>query len=204
MSPAAITRAVQSGRLYRRYQGVYSLMRTLTREGEWLAAVYAMGDGAALAALNAAVVPPEQVANVIHDAAYRRLFSPARARERGNPRLNRAIDMYLAGSAGTKSDLEDRFMALVREGRFPEPVINTHILGIEVDFRWGDYCVAVDGPNHNRAPTRARDEADQATLEAHGLTVVRFTEAAIDFEPRLVLRELAARGLARRQPARTR
>ena len=250
MSPAAITRAVQAGRLYRQYRGVYSLMPTLTREGEWLAAVYAMRDGAALAALNAAVVhessrfkpvgiivavprrrrpqgfkvivgldardirvrngipvtsiertlddlarrmPPEQVANVIHDAAYRRLFSPARARERGNPRLNRAIDMYLAGSAGTKSDLEDRFMALVREGRFHEPIINTHILGIEVDFRWGGYCVMVDGPNHTRAPTRAKDEADQAKLEAHGLTVVRFTEAAIELEPRLVLAELAAR-----------
>ena len=56
MSPAAITRAVQSGRLYRRYHGVYSLMPTLTREGEWLAAVFAAGDGAALASLNAAVL----------------------------------------------------------------------------------------------------------------------------------------------------
>ena len=78
-------------------------------------------------------------------------------------------------------------------GRRSSRIINTHILGIEVDFRWGDYCVAVDGPNHQRAPTRARDEADQAVLEAHGLTVVRFTEAAIDVESRLVSAELAAR-----------
>ena len=81
----------------------------------------------------------------------------------------------------------------------PRPVINTHIHGVEVDFRWGDYCVEVDGPGHLRPATRAADEAKQAQLEACGFTVVRFTEAAIDREPREVLRELAAHQLARRR-----
>jgi len=106
--------------------------------------------------------------------------------------------MHLSGSAGTRSNLEDRFMALVRGARLPEPVINTHIHGVEVDFRWGDYCVEVDGPNHLRPATRAKDEANDAILARRGLTVVRFTEAAIDLAPGEVLRELAAQKLARR------
>jgi hypothetical protein len=146
---------------------------------------------------------PEQTAN-IHEAAFKRVFSAAAARRliartRGrHARLERAIEMHEAGSAGTRSSLEDRFVALVRGAKLPEPVINTHIRGIEVDFRWGDYCVEVDGPNHLRPATRADDEAKQARLEVHGFTVVRFTEAVIDREPRAVLGEFAAQQLARR------
>ena len=145
-----------------------------------------------------APLEPEQLANLIHEGAFRRVFSVAAtrrviARTPGrHGRLERAIQMHEAGSAGTRSELEDRFMRLVRGARLPEPVINTHIHGVEADFRWGDYCVEVDGPGHLRPATRADDEAKQARLEAHGFTVVRFTEAAIDREPREVLRELTA------------
>jgi|tagenome__1003787_1003787.scaffolds.fasta_scaffold20959756_1 hypothetical protein len=254
---AVTRRAVAAGLLYPRYRGVYGLAPTLTREGEWLAAVYAAGEGAGLASLCAAalyavsrfkpngievVVPrqrrprpefrliraldlqprdlrvrdgipvttiertlvdltdalrPEQIANVIHEAAYRKWFSVAatrrlmaRTRKRRMRRLDRAIDMHLAGSAGTRSDLEDRFLALVRGARMPEPVINTHIHGIEVDFRWGEVCVEIDGPNHLRPATLAKDRADQAALEARGLRVVRFTEVVVDREPELVLHAL--------------
>ncbi len=63
--------------------------------------------------------------------------------------------MHEAGSAGTRSDLEDRFMALVRGAKLPEPIVNTHVRGIEADFRWGDFCVEIDGPGicgRRRAP----------------------------------------------------
>jgi hypothetical protein len=147
---------------------------------------------------------PEQRANLIHEAAFRCVFSAAAtrrvmARTPGNHgKLERAIAMHEAGSVGTRSNLEDRFMALVRGAKLPLPVINTRIHGVEVDFRWGDHCVEIDGPNHLREATRARDAADEATLRSHGLTVVRYTEVAIDREPRAVLRELAAQKLARR------
>src|SRR4051794_39167854 len=122
----------------------------------------------------------------------------ARVPQRGLKPLEQAIEMHSSGSTGTRSDLEDRFMALVRGAKLPEPVINTHIHGVEVDFRWGDQCVEIDGPGHLRPATRAKDEANDAWLTSRGLTVVRFTDAAIDREPRLVLRELAAQKLARR------
>ena len=128
-------------------------------------------------------------------AATRRLMARTPGR---HGKLERAIAMHEAGSVGTRSNLEDRFMGLVRQARLPMPIINTRIHGVEVDFRWGDYCVEIDGPNHLREATRAKDEADEATLRSHGLTVARFTEAAIEREPREVLRELAAQKLARR------
>jgi very-short-patch-repair endonuclease len=262
LSRAAIAKRVRSGTLFRHYRGVYSPLPELTREGEWLAAVLAAGEGAALASLNAAAlreisrfrpdgitvaVPtrrrsqgfklivgldardvrvrngipvtsvervfidaarelwPEQLANLLHEAAFRKCLSiaalrrtMARTTTKRMGRLARAIEMHLAGSVGTRSNLEDRFMALVRQARLPMPVINTRIHGIEVDFRWGDYCVEVDGPNHQRPATRSRDAADEAVLRGRGFVVMRFTEAAIDREPHEVLRELAAQQLARR------
>jgi very-short-patch-repair endonuclease len=254
---STLTRAVQTGRLTRHYRDVYSPLPQLSREGEWLAAVFAAGDGAGLAALNAAVVweisrfkpngitvavptrrrpqgfmlivgldprdvrvrngipvttvdrvlidstrelLPEQIANLMHEAAFRgRLSIPAlrrtmdRTAAKRKPRLEQAIAMHLAGSTGTRSNLEDRFMALVRQAKLPVPVVNTRIHGVEVDFRWGDYCVEADGPNHDRPATRAKDRADEETLRGHGLTVVRFSAHTIDHEPRVVLHELANR-----------
>jgi hypothetical protein len=55
-------RAVQAraaeGRLHRRFRGVYSIvpLNLLTREGHWMAAVLACGDGAALSHVSAAVL----------------------------------------------------------------------------------------------------------------------------------------------------
>lgn len=247
---SALWRATQAGILAKPYHGVYTLPNP-TREGRWLAAVLAAGEGAGLTALNAAVlyeisrfepvgitvaVPkqrrsqgyklivgldprdlrvrdhipvtsvertlidltddlwPEQIANVIHEAAFRRLYSEqatrrviARTPRKRVGRLVQAMEMYAGGSVGTRSGLEDRFMSLIRGARLPQPIVNTHIHGVEVDFRWGDQCVEIDGPNHARPPTRAKDRAAEAILERHGLTVTRFTEAAIDLEPRAVI-----------------
>jgi hypothetical protein len=60
----ALTRAVRSGRLYRKHRGVYAVGHPrLTREGVWLAAVKACGEGAALshqsAAQHSRMVSPE-------------------------------------------------------------------------------------------------------------------------------------------------
>ena len=85
---------------------------------------------------------PYQLANVIHEAAFRNLYD-ARATEaaiqRANgrhhlPSLQAAVGAHAAGSAGTKSELEDRFLAITHELGLSPPRINTKVQDLEVDF----------------------------------------------------------------------
>lgn len=251
----AITRGVVAGRLHRVYRGVYAVgHRGLAREGKWMAAVLAAGEGAALSHLCAAalwelrrlrtdfvtvvapkeraprgpvrvhvsraldprdvtarraipvttvartlvdlsdVLTPHQLANVIHEAAFRERFDlrgtwEAIARAHGRRRLRelrRAIDLYLAGSAGTKSRYEDAFLRLVAD---PEPLVNTDLLGEEVDFHWPRLrlVVEVDGEGHDRPPARRDDARRDALLRQAGYTTLRFTGAEVERHPREVL-----------------
>jgi hypothetical protein len=71
--------------------------------------------------------------------------------------LDDAIAAHLKGSAGTKSEKEDAFHALVR-GRPRKPIANVKVLGFEVDAYWPELrlVVEVDGPATNgRAPSGA-------------------------------------------------
>jgi very-short-patch-repair endonuclease len=258
LSRAAIHKRVKTGTLHRKYHGVYAYGHPrLSQRGEWLAAVFAAGDGAALASLSAGVfwkvsrfrettihvVTPlqrrpqpgfkqqwskslmprdvlirdgipvtsvertfidmtdhltaEQLANVIHEAAYLQLFNlralretMARTRKRRTNVLERAIELHLSGSAGTRSTLEDRFLNAVRGAKVREPVVNTRHHDVEVDFRWGDLCVEVDGGHHDRERTKTEDRVKRAILEANGCTVVRFTQAQIETHPAGVIAAL--------------
>ena len=54
LSRGGIKWRVDNGTLHRKYRGVYAYGHPrLSQKGEWLAAVFAAGDGAALAALSA-------------------------------------------------------------------------------------------------------------------------------------------------------
>ncbi|MDA0170738.1 endonuclease domain-containing protein [Solirubrobacter taibaiensis] len=131
-----------------------------------------------------------QVAYVINRAAYKHRFDlqatlRARARAKGHPGagvLARAIDLYLAGSAGTRSDLEDQFLELVRG--FPVPLVNMEHLGYEIDFRWPErrLAVEVDG-NHRRPRDKRNDPARDRVLRDAGYTVVRFTGPELPIAP---------------------
>jgi hypothetical protein len=246
---AAVRRAVLAGALHPKYRGVYAVGHPrLSREGEWLAAVFAAGEGSALASFSGGkywnicrfperailvatpkrrrpqrgfdIVPSrlrpgewlvhdsipvcnvprilldmsrellaEQVANVIHKAAFRKLYDP-RAIRRTNPTLRRAMALYASGSAGTRSGLEDRFLKLIRGAGLPEPVINTKHLGFELDFRWPGLNVEIDGDHHDRPRSRRDDRLQDAVLRHHGFVVLRFREDDLD-RPAAVLERLA-------------
>ncbi|MBE2315036.1 DUF559 domain-containing protein [Solirubrobacter sp. CPCC 204708] len=253
-----LRRAVVAGELWPLYRGVYAVGHPgLSREGEWLAAVYAAGDGAALAGFSGGkywkisrfkepaiqvavpkrrrkqdgfeIVPgllvpgeslvrdaipvcnvprvlfdmsrelnAEQVANVIHEAAFRKLFDPRMVKRRTKT-LDRALELHAAGSAGTRSGLEDRFLKLIRGARLPEPVVNTRLLGFELDFRWPGLNVEIDGDHHDRPRTARDDRIQDAVLREHGFVVLRFREEDLA-RPDEVLRELAAQNLPSRIP----
>lgn len=139
-----------------------------------------------------------QLANVIHEAAFRGWFvepavrdAMARVNGRRNVRvLERAIALHCAGSAGTRSGAEDAFLTL----DLPEPFVNMDLAGEEVDFHWPRHGVAVevDGPGHGRSPTRRADERRDAALQAAGYAVLRFTDAEVRERPGMVRDRVAA------------
>jgi hypothetical protein len=81
------------------------------------------------------VLDARQLANVLHEAAFRRRFDPAATRaataraagRRNLGTLETALAAHETGSAGTRSALEDRFLALVASAGIPEPLANVPI-----------------------------------------------------------------------------
>lgn len=135
---------------------------------------------------------PHQLANVIYEAAYRKRFSEPATRAaivRANGRrklavLEKALTLNATGSAGTRSDLEDAFLAIVAGAGLPEPIVNTPILDVEPDFRWPDrrLVVEVDGPGHARERAKRNDARCERILRTAGYDVLRFSH--IDVEHR--------------------
>jgi very-short-patch-repair endonuclease len=139
------------------------------------------------------VLTAHQLANVIHEAAFRKRFDAKATRaamagangRRNLDVLHAALAAHEAGRAGTRSELEDAFLALVREAGLPEPLVNTGVQAggrvIEVDFRWPErkLCVEVDGPGHRRPRTRREDETRDHLLLDAGHQILRFTEEDI-------------------------
>jgi hypothetical protein len=77
----------------------------------------------------------------------------------GAPRL-RAL---LAGQSGptlTRSEAEERFLALVRAARLPAPRVNARAYGYELDFHWPDARVVVEIDGYAFHSTRRAFEGD--------------------------------------------
>jgi predicted transcriptional regulator of viral defense system len=145
------------------------------------------------------VLTSYQLANVIHQAAYKGRYvepatrdSMARANGRHNLHvLDKAIALYNSGSAGTRSGAEDTFLTLVSQ----EPLVNTDLHGFEVDFHWPELKLAVeiDGPHHGRPPTRKDDARKDHALRAAGYELLRFTDEDVYQRPERMKEALSAR-----------
>jgi very-short-patch-repair endonuclease len=154
-----------------------------------------------------AVLHPHQLANVIHEAAFRGRFDLAAtngAMERAHGHhglgvLAAALTLHAGGGAGTRSALEDRFLVLIRANGLPEPLVNTKVQAgerqIEVDFHWPDrrLCVEMDGPGHGRPRTREEDRLRDRRLEAAGQRVLRLTADAVRERPADAIARVRAR-----------
>jgi hypothetical protein len=151
------------------------------------------------------VLTPHQLANVIHEAAFRKLFDERAVRaamQRANGRhnldvLTKALDLNKAGSTGTRSELEDGFLLLTSKSGLPEPLVNTQVQDIEVDFHWPNLnlIAEIDGPGHTRPRTKREDQDRDARLRAAGHTVLRVPDHEIDQSS-----ETVAAGLLRQPP----
>lgn len=251
MSRSGIARRVERGALYRVHRGVYAVRHPeLTRHGEWLAAVLALGPGAALSHASAGVlwrlspargpridvtVPtsagrarrrtivvhrlqlePEEVvmreaipvttaartltdlADVLTERRLQRALDEAhflgldltglapRPSRRGSGRLSRVLSAHEPGSTWTRSELEERMLALCRRAGLPAPTVNTKVEGREADFHWPPQRLVLetDGWQSHRTPTAfENDRKRDAQLVEAGWRVVRVTRRRLAGEP---------------------
>jgi len=111
----------------------------------------------------------------------------ARARERAEDArapLLTARERRL--STITRSELEERFLALVKRATLPEPELNQRLAGYEVDFLWRPQrrVIEVDGfAYHSTRQAANRDRRKDDDLEAAGYGVTRFTADQVLHDP---------------------
>jgi very-short-patch-repair endonuclease len=118
---------------------------------------------------------------------------PRRGR-RGFGLLTAVLAEHLAGTTWTRSELEERMLALCRRAGLPKPVVNGEVEGFEVDFHWPGrrLVVETDGWNaHRGRGAFERDRFKDARLVEAGWRVVRITRARLAREPREVAALLA-------------
>ena len=236
------------------HQGVYAVGHlSLTRNGRFMAAVLACGEGAALSHFSAAVLwrmvrerkwpihvttegkrrvqgirlhesplegervrregivvttpgrtlvdladvaPRRLLERAIDEAEYLRLdrtgLAPRRGR-RGQGLLSSVLAVHTPGATRTRSELEERFLALCDDQGIERPEVNLDVGGYECDFVWREQALIVEtdgGAAHGTARARERDRKKDAKLLLAGWRVVRVTHVRLMNEPDQIAAEL--------------
>ncbi len=134
--------------------------------------------------------------------AGRREVEELLTRLAGHPGSRRLAEL-VAGHGDTtmtRSEAEERLLALVRDAGLPGPRVNVHLHGYEVDFHWPDanLVVEVDGFRyHSSRLAFERDRVRDARLHDADVEVLRVTWRQLEHEPLVVVARIA-RALARR------
>jgi very-short-patch-repair endonuclease len=110
--------------------------------------------------------------------------------------LRRALaSLALADPDITRSELEERFLALVAQAGLPRPRVNATVAGHEVDFLWPEQrlIAETDGAAaHLTVTAFEQDRERDAALLLAGFRVVRFTWRQVTKDPRSVTETLSA------------
>jgi very-short-patch-repair endonuclease len=149
----------------------------------------------------AAAVTPRELARALAEAYARRLVRRselasllARRPSRPGTRALRAL-LDDGPPALTRSQAEERLLALIRAAELPSPEANVRIGRHEVDFLWRDKRLAleVDGfAFHSSRAAFERDRRRDAELGTRGYRVTRVTWRQIVDEPEALVARLAA------------
>jgi very-short-patch-repair endonuclease len=264
ISTSGISRRVADGRLRRVHRGVYAI-GPLDREGYWMAAVLACGEGALLSHRDAAMlwnlrqtsrtaidvtvvaasrrsrrrltvhsatelhpddraevdgIPVTSVSRTLLDLAevvpaeeLRRAYEAAERHElldvqavhqlqarsngrRGLPALLALLDYDPREAVESKSDLESRFLDLVRDAGLPRPQLNVLVEGFLVDAYWPHARLVVElqsWEHHGHRQAFERDNSKLARLQVAGFTVLPFTDRQLRYERDWVVASLRVR-----------
>jgi len=114
----------------------------------------------------------------------------------GSRSLRAMLSRYTAATFVTRSEMEERFLALCDDHGIRRPDVNTCIEGREVDFVWRDarLVVEVDGYAYHRSPSAFEaDRERDVVLAVAGWQVLRFTWAKITGRPAWVAEAVANR-----------
>jgi very-short-patch-repair endonuclease len=129
---------------------------------------------------------------LVSDSLLRDLL--ARSPGRRGAKVLRVLLERTDGPAFTRSEAEERLLALIRAARLPSPQLNVRVGPHEVDLLWQEagLAVEVDGfAYHSTRTAFERDRLRDAELEAIGLRVVRVTWRQIAEEPHALVARLA-------------
>jgi very-short-patch-repair endonuclease len=100
--------------------------------------------------------------------------------------LRRLIAAERRTAMVTRSELEERFLALVRSAELPDPEVNVRLCGYEVDFLWRvrRRVIEVDGhAYHSTRQATTHDRKKDNDLDTAGYGVTRFTADQILHDP---------------------
>jgi hypothetical protein len=157
----------------------------------------------ALTLLNlAAVLPRREIERACDEAEVRQLFDLAAIEElldrsrgcRGAARLRAVLDEHAVGTTLTRSELEERALALCDSYAIARPEVNVRLVcrpGIapQVDFLWRAQHVVLetDGARFHASRRQVeRDRRTEAELVRAGYRVLRATWWQVQREPRSV------------------
>jgi very-short-patch-repair endonuclease len=113
-------------------------------------------------------------------------------RHRGHPgarELRSLLTRHRIGSTLTRSELEERFLALCRHRGIPQPDVNVPLLDYVVDFLWPErgLVVEVDGRgSHDTRRAFQQDRDRDGRLAVAGYRVLRFTWFDVTSRPAVV------------------
>jgi len=111
---------------------------------------------------------------------------------RGVARLREALILHRPG-AFTRSDVERRFLDLVRRAGLPTPLTNLFVEGYELDAYWAAerFAVELDTYDYHGSPTAfEEDRLRQENLKLAGIEMTRITGVRMNREPRAVINRL--------------
>jgi very-short-patch-repair endonuclease len=225
LSRSAVKRWTAAGRLHRLHRGVYAVGHTrLTPEGRIIAAVFACGKGAVASHGSAAYLwslspkcPPSCHVTVPSYAGrakrpgivlhYSATLGPRDVVSRKNipvtspDRTKR--DMGWARQP-TRSELERRFLRLLRSHELPLPETNARIGPYTVDALWRAERLVVELDSyayHSDRPTFTADRKRDRYLAQRGFQAARYTDDELAHEPSAVAHSLQALLRERRRAA---
>lgn len=148
----------------------------------------------------AEVLSPHRLERACHRAEHLRQLDAAALLiplpGRRSIALTQAVEgLARRGPEISRSELEERFLALVAEHGLPQPQVNARVCGYEVDFSWPAerLIVEIDGRATHLTPTAfENDRRRDAILQVAGYRVVRFTYRQVVWRSQSVVGVLRA------------